>query len=115
MGAVPEARADLDLAYTQEHPQHLNGRAGQHSDAPEACHDSGSRGTGCVHCARPGLWGGWLGNRWLYPEADGQNAGAFYPPLTASVRRMPILNNPKKEGSYGRPPRHDNHRQGDDP
>ena len=22
--------------------------------------------------ARMGLWGGWLGNRWLYPEADAQ-------------------------------------------
>ena len=70
MGAVPEALADLCLAYTQDHPHHLHGRAGQHSDAPEECHDSGYRGTVCVHCARTGLWGGWVGNRWLYPEAD---------------------------------------------
>ena len=26
------------------------------------------RGTGCVNCARPDLWGAWLGNRWAYPE-----------------------------------------------
>ena len=51
---------------------HLTGYAGQHSDAPEWCRDSGYRGTVCVHCARTGLWGGRLGNRWLYPEADGQ-------------------------------------------
>ena len=68
MGAVPEALADLGFAYPQEHPQPLHGRAGQHSDAPESCHDSGYRGTVCVNGARTGLWGGWLGNRWLYPE-----------------------------------------------
>lgn len=26
------------------------------------------RGTGCVNCARPDLWGAWLGNRCAYPE-----------------------------------------------
>jgi len=26
------------------------------------------RGTGCVNCARPDLWGAWSGNRWAYPE-----------------------------------------------
>src|SRR3989442_2017382 len=37
---------------------------------PEWCRNAGYRGTGCVHCARPGLWGGRLGNHWLYPETD---------------------------------------------
>src|SRR5207249_8844831 len=44
---------------------------GSKSDAPEWCRDSGYRGTVCVNCARTGLWGVRLGNRWLYPEGDG--------------------------------------------
>src|SRR2546428_9333858 len=47
-----------------------DGHAGQHSDAPEECRNSGSRGTVCVNCSRPGLWGGRVGNHRLYPEAD---------------------------------------------
>ncbi|HKZ80401.1 MAG TPA: hypothetical protein VJ124_19150, partial [Pyrinomonadaceae bacterium] len=27
-----------------------------------------NRGTGCTNCARPDLWGAWLGNRWAYPD-----------------------------------------------
>jgi hypothetical protein len=69
-GEVPAAVGDLCSAYTQNRPQHLMGHAGQQSDAPESCWDSGSRGTGCVHCSRPGLWGGRVGNHRLYPEAD---------------------------------------------
>ena len=70
MGAVPGALADRGRAGTQDPPQQRHGRAGQHSEAPEECQDAGDRGTVGVHCARTGLWGGWLGNRWLYPEAD---------------------------------------------
>jgi hypothetical protein len=45
---------------------------GSKSDAPEWCRDSGYRGTVGVHCARTGLGGGRLGNRWLYPECSGR-------------------------------------------
>src|SRR5438093_1322198 len=59
---------------------------GSKSDAPEWCRDSGYRGTGCVNCARPGLWGGREGNHRLYPEGDRQQ-----PPLVprcGSWRRL---------------------------
>jgi hypothetical protein len=63
---------------------------------PEGCRDSGDRGTVGVHRSRTGLWGGRLGNRWLYPEADGLPCRVFFvcfgiavgrPPLTGGVRR----------------------------
>src|SRR5437867_4264587 len=60
---------------------------GQHSDAPELCRHSGSRGTGCVHYARPGLWGGRLGNHRLYPEADTFSL-RLSARLTAGIRRL---------------------------
>jgi hypothetical protein len=56
-------------------------RPGSTSEAPAGCRDAGDRGTVCVHGARTGLWGGRLGNRWLYPEAD-----RFQRRLTPSVR-----------------------------
>ena len=80
---------DVYSAHTQDRPQYLIGRAGQHSDAPEWCRDSGYRGTVCVHCARTGLWGGWLGNHRLYPEADAQKPPlccGLWARLTAGVR-----------------------------
>jgi hypothetical protein len=92
LGEMPATAADVSPAHTQERPQYLTGRAGQHSDAPEECRDAGSRGTGCVHCSRPGLWGGRVGNHRLYPEADALQRPLvprfrFRARLTASVRR----------------------------
>src|SRR5437660_10627365 len=70
LGEIPEASASVSLAHPQDRPHHLIELAGQHSDAPEWYQNAGDRGTVCVHCARTGLWGGWLGNHRLYPEAD---------------------------------------------
>jgi len=41
------------------------------------------RGTGCVNCARPDLWGAWSGNRWAYPEDSAVLVG----PLLTGVPR----------------------------
>jgi RNA-directed DNA polymerase len=62
---------------------------GSHRSAPEPCHGSGARGTGCVNRARPGLWGGRLGNHRLYPAGDGFQRplrSRFQPRLTRGVR-----------------------------
>ena len=41
-----------------------------------------------MNCARPGLWGGRLGNHWLYPEA--QHAEALGPYAFDIMRRAMV-------------------------
>src|SRR5438105_1293882 len=64
-----------------------DGHAGQHSDAPEECRNSGSRGTVCVNCARTGLWGGRVGNHRLYPEADANSLRSCLAPAAGAAHR----------------------------
>ena len=52
-----------------------------------------------VNRSRPGLWGDWLGNRWLYPEADARNLA----PLPGEVDFTASLGSNVKMGLQGAP------------
>src|SRR5438132_13158666 len=83
-----------------------DGHAGQHSDAPEECRNSGSRGTVCVNCARTGLWGGRMGNHRLYPAAHLNRGGRRL--CTATISKTSLStqqqNKPLLPPSYTSPP-----------
>src|SRR5262249_8378377 len=68
LGEMPAVAADVCAAHTQDRPQHLIGRAGStvmcqrraETLAPEAPY---------AFIANVRVWGGWVGNHRLYPEA----------------------------------------------
>jgi len=59
----------LPVATTPDRPSNLKSSVGQLTFCASARADAlANRGTGCTNCARPDLWGAWLGNRWAYPD-----------------------------------------------
>ena len=66
------------------------GRHHRHDPRRESCRRSRCRGTGCVHRARPDLWGAWSGNRRAYPAADAVTHAADAPAVRRSFAALTV-------------------------